>query len=430
MYHRINFRQLYFLCIVLCSLSYSYSTYASQNYVVKINNQLEIDLNYNTAPGDTLLLVLPSEYGLQTAEKNLSNILPKYKTEVWTGDLLESYFLENTAANLEKIPSKDIQILLDKLHKKTNKKIIILTSGRGAIPVLRALASWPAAATPDYLSGLILVHPKLFLKTPEPGLKAELMPSVAKTNQLIYLIQPTLSPFWWNKDVSMQGLQASGSDVFLRSLKNIRNRFYFRPDATTLENNYRKKYPNLILNAIRQLQKFPHKKRSVNKNYIAKNIVTSIKKQKQLSIYKGSPVPPPLKLKTLSGDFYDLKTNKGKVILLNFWASWCPPCVHEMPSMQQLEDHFKSVETDKFSVVAVNMAEDRKTINTFLQNKVSVNFDILLDSDGTALKQWKVFAFPTSFVIDKNGQIRYALYGGVDWMRPDIVKKIQTLISE
>ncbi len=76
------------------------------------------------------------------------------------------------------------------------------------------------------------------------------------------------------------------------------------------------------------------------------------------------------------------------------------------------------------------MAEDRATINTFLNTKVSVKFDILLDSNGKALKQWKIFAFPTSFIIGKQGNIRYAIYGGLDWFNDDVIKKIQHLIDE
>lgn len=425
-----NINRTAFLCLLLCIFFYASTSYAAASKTFSITTEQSIDLNYTKAAGNTLLLVLPSEHGLQAAEKQLLDTLPAYKVEVWVANLLESYFLENTASNLEKLPPEHIQQLIKKLHQYTNKNILILTAGRGAIPLLRALASWPQKNTPAYLRGLILMHPKLFYKTPEPGLTARLMPSVTKTNQLIYIFQPTQSPFWWNRNVYVEGLQKSGSDVFLQSFKGIRNRFYFRPDATELENQYRKLYPKIILKAVRQLVRFKQKKRNVVKNYNAKTLVTSIKKQKQLSPYKGTASPPPLKLKSLTNKTYRLEDSKGKVVLLNFWASWCPPCVHEMPSMQKLENIFKKKNIKNFEIVAVNMAEDKKTINTFLKTKVSVSFKILLDSDGTALKQWKVFAFPTTFVIDKKGTIRYALYGGVDWMRPDIVKQLRQLIDE
>lgn len=394
-------------------------------------SELETDLTVQTAKGDTVLLVFPSEHGPQQANTTLLQTLPKQGIEVWLSNLLESYFLPSSASNLEKIPPEDIQRLIQAAHQRSKKNIIILAAGRGAIPVLRALASWPDKLSPAYLTGLILMHPKLFIKTPEPGLKAEIMPSVSKTNQLIYLFQPVLSPFWWNKNITLQGLQQSGSDVFFRALKNVRNRFYFREDASPIELQLASKYPKLIYQSIRQLTRYPKKQRPVATGYTAGTHVTSTKTQRTLSAYKGKPTPPPLRLKTLTHKAHALAGDKNKVVLVNFWASWCPPCVHEMPSMQRLANHFKKSQAkDKFRILAVNMAEDEKTINHFLRTKVAVKFDILLDSDGTALKQWKVFAFPTSFIIGKQGKIRYAIYGGLNWFDPDVIQKIQQLIDE
>lgn len=123
----------------------------------------------------------------------------------------------------------------------------------------------------------------------------------------------------------------------------------------------------------------------------------------------------------------NLKKLKGKVVLVNFWASWCPPCVHEMPSMQRLQNRFFA---KGFTILGVNMAEDQKTVRHFLKTKVNVQFPILFDSEGAALKRWGVFAFPTSYIIGKKGQIRYAIFGGVDWEKESIVNKISRLLNE
>ncbi|MCK5724872.1 MAG: TlpA family protein disulfide reductase, partial [Gammaproteobacteria bacterium] len=112
---------------------------------------------------------------------------------------------------------------------------------------------------------------------------------------------------------------------------------------------------------------------------------------------------------------------------VNFWASWCPPCVHEMPSMERLQKRFS---TKTFMILGVNMAEDKKTVEHFLNSKVQVSFPILFDENGDALKRWGVFAFPTSYVVDKKGKIRYALFGGVDWENQDILNKISKLVHE
>lgn len=146
----------------------------------------------------------------------------------------------------------------------------------------------------------------------------------------------------------------------------------------------------------------------------------------ELKPYTGTGMTPALALTDLDGKAQDLRDYRGQVVLVNFWASWCPPCVHEMPSMQRLGKRWR----DKpFTIVAVNMGEDAKIVREFAQ-KVKVDFPIWLDRDGAALKRWKVFAFPTSFVLDRAGNIRFALYGALEWDAPETVAQIETLFAD
>ena len=95
--------------------------------------------------------------------------------------------------------------------------------------------------------------------------------------------------------------------------------------------------------------------------------------------------------------------------------------------MQRLADKLGA---EPFTILAVNMAEAEATINNFLQTKVNVRFTILQDQDGAALKSWGVFAFPTSYVIDKQGKIRYALFGSVEWDSEEMLTTFSTLLRE
>jgi len=143
--------------------------------------------------------------------------------------------------------------------------------------------------------------------------------------------------------------------------------------------------------------------------------------------YEGDPQPAELKLKDLNGKTHDLADYKGKVVLLNFWATWCPPCREEMPSMWHLQNEFRG---QPFQIIAVNMGETDVEVNTFLPDKMKRDFVVLMDRDGETLKRWKVFAFPTSFVIDKQGKIRFGLFGATEWDSWDNKQLIKKLLAE
>jgi len=144
---------------------------------------------------------------------------------------------------------------------------------------------------------------------------------------------------------------------------------------------------------------------------------------RDLQVYKGGATPP-LVLKDLSGKTHDLKQYRGKVVLINFWATWCPPCRAEMPSMQRLKAKMAG---KPFVILAVDMGEPEAVVKSYIR-EIKTDFTVLLDKDGRALKAWKVFAFPTSYVVDAQGKIRYGLYGASEWDAADKVKKITQLL--
>ncbi|MBI5783615.1 MAG: TlpA family protein disulfide reductase [Gammaproteobacteria bacterium] len=147
--------------------------------------------------------------------------------------------------------------------------------------------------------------------------------------------------------------------------------------------------------------------------------------ERRLRPYKGTPVAPPLRLTDLDGKTHDLADYKDKVVLVNFWASWCPPCVKEMPSMQRLKEKMAG---KPFVILAVNMAEPENEVRDFLATKVKVDFPILMDRDGAALKAWKVFVFPTSFIVGPDEKIRYGLYGEFEWDTDEIIRVMGGLL--
>ncbi len=143
---------------------------------------------------------------------------------------------------------------------------------------------------------------------------------------------------------------------------------------------------------------------------------------------KPLPVKPaaPLALPSLDGGMVRLEQLRGRVVLVNFWAVWCPPCRKEMPSMARLATNMAG---RPFTLLAVNAGEGPEEIRAFLK-QVPVNFPILLDAEGANLKAWQVFAFPTSYVVDKQGRVRLGLFGSIEWDTPETMAKLETLLDE
>ncbi len=121
-----------------------------------------------------------------------------------------------------------------------------------------------------------------------------------------------------------------------------------------------------------------------------------------------------------SGDY------RGRVTLVNFWATWCPPCVEEIPSLNQLARRYVG---EPFEVVSVDFRESEQAIREFA-TRVSIEFPVLLDPDGRTSLAWKVFSFPSSFIIDRNGRIRYSVNRAIDWNTPEVWTLIDGLLGE
>lgn len=142
--------------------------------------------------------------------------------------------------------------------------------------------------------------------------------------------------------------------------------------------------------------------------------------QTKLKPYNGNIRGPALELVDLQGKQHRLKDYRGQVVLVQFWATYCTPCRKEMPSMNRLQAKLVG---KPFKILAVDMAEERADVQTFV-NEVKPEFTILLDKDGSAIQEWKVFAAPATFIIGPDGEIKYTLYGGVEWDSEEIVNTL------
>jgi cytochrome c biogenesis protein CcmG, thiol:disulfide interchange protein DsbE len=137
---------------------------------------------------------------------------------------------------------------------------------------------------------------------------------------------------------------------------------------------------------------------------------------------------PDFSLPDLLGKTQRLTDYRGKVVLLNFWATWCKPCKEEMPSMQVLWDNLKNRD---FMMLAVSMdrVTTTKDIPSFVET-LKLSFPILTDSWGQTDKRYKLMGVPETYIIDQNGVLREKVIGPRDWTRRESIETIVQLLQK
>ena len=143
----------------------------------------------------------------------------------------------------------------------------------------------------------------------------------------------------------------------------------------------------------------------------------------ELKTWTGGPTPA-LVLQDLHGRTHRLTDYRGKVVVVNFWATWCEPYRDEMPSLERLRTSFAGQPLD---VLAVNLGEPVGRIEGFLKS-MPLGFPTLLDRDTAAAKAWKARVLPATYVVGRDGRIRYVHYGELDWASEPVRKRIDELL--
>ncbi len=151
--------------------------------------------------------------------------------------------------------------------------------------------------------------------------------------------------------------------------------------------------------------------------------------------YKSVPKLQEMKDRTAAPDFtlpdpggkkVSLKDYRGKVVFLNFWATWCPECRTEMPDMERLYREFKG---QGFEIVAVNVKDKREDALAFVK-KLKLSYPIAMDPEGEVGLLYGAFGMPATYLIDRKGVVLARMWGGADWYSPAARNLIKTLVEQ
>lgn len=141
---------------------------------------------------------------------------------------------------------------------------------------------------------------------------------------------------------------------------------------------------------------------------------------------EGSAAPD-FTVKSLAGQDVALASLKGKVVLVNFWATWCPPCKEEIPSMMKLNQQMAG---KPFQMLAIAIDEGGKEAVEGFFKKSGLSLPAYLDTDGAVSRIYGTTGVPETFVVDKTGIIRKKIVGGMDWSAPEVAAYLDELLKK
>ncbi len=415
--------------LLLTLLLISLIAQAETRTEITLPNETDLLVQQFHSDNETLIIWVPSEYGLRSGSMPFAYNVQAEGVDIWMVDLHQTYMAPVGRNGFKTFEYEDIYWLIDYAVKQGWKNIYLGGESRAANLALKAARQWQIKQ-PDkpVLKGLVFFHPHLIDGYTEIGDKADYVKIAKESNLPIYLFQPQYSTKYLRSKELIKHLEVGGSQVFFHPLLGINGGYHLRPDDDLNEADIieKAKAGERVARALKMLAFMPLPQTAANE-YKGK-----LKKDSKREGYKlkamQATTPPKLNIKDQFGKPFDLTDVKNEVVLINFWATWCGPCVEEIPSLMRLS---KKMKGKPFKVVTVNIGETPKhVIDFFNVLKIKPNFEVLFDTDGKAVDDWKIYAYPSNYLLDKNHQIRYGYRGALHWDDENTVKIIEALIAE
>lgn len=407
--------------LLISLLLYTATPFANtEELTVRVSDDNEVLVERFSASGKYLIIWLVPEYGFRESHRSLAKSLAEHNIEIWLSDIIDSLFLPRGSMAIKNLSGKYIADIMEYAHKITGKKVIVMGDAYGSLAALKGAHQWQHRKhKSSYFIGAILFSPYTFASIPALGKLPEYMPVISSTNIPIMIYQAKNSGIISQFNSLIEKLQQHNNPVYTRFIPDVMSLFYkLDPTKSVIEQTKRlpiniKKMIGLLESHGLPLNPIPLKSKVIFNSGIDVSL-------KPFNIQKS---PISLNLEDVHGKSYIKNHYENQVTIINFWATWCPPCVEEIPSLNRLQSKMKDL---PFELLSVNYAEKKSDILKFMQ-EVNIEFPVLLDQDGQYAKQWNVISYPSTFIIGPKGKIEYGANAAIEWDSPEVIDKIKSL---
>ena len=397
------------------------SSLAAEDIIVTTPDGVELTVTRYPAQDKYLLVWLAPEYGFRRAHRIMAEKLSAQGIEVWQADIVESLFLPLGRSSLRQLNGRYVADLIEHAHKLTGKTIAISGDSYAATNALLGARYWQGRNLTDpYLIGAILFSPYSYASIPPLGKQPEYLPIVDSTNIPLVIYQAQNSGVVGQFDKLLAKLRANDSPIYTLIVPDVMSLFY-EEEPTPAMIRSAQSIPASIEQLLPILEKHGVPTNSIP---LEETETTESGIDIDMKVFHGHSKPHAFTLTDINGNTVVRTDFTGKVTVINFWASWCPPCVAEIPSLNRLNE---SMLGHPFELISINYAEDRKTVTDFMR-RIKVDFPVLLDHNGVTAHQWQVISYPSTFVIDSQGKFRYGANAAIEWDAPAIIQKLKLLM--
>jgi len=383
----------------------------------------DLNLHQYPAQGKELVIWIASGYGLSPRDVQLAKDLSQLGVEIWQIDFAQSLFQVGGSNFMRKLDPNYVVDLINAAHVRTHKQVILLSHSYGAIPTLRGATLWQQAKT-DHgrLTGVVLLSPDLYASIPDLGMDPNYLPIAHATTIPIVVYQAGKRGNASQFPRLLAELRRSNDQVFFKLMPAITSPMY-TGDTSKPTMALLRKLPEELAGVLRMLSKLPEPDKIPRYAFRQE---TEARLDSRLKPYRAHPQPRSISLRSADDRHIQINDYKGRVSVINFWATWCRPCREEIPSLNRLR---KLMQGKPFQLISINYAESAATIKTFLK-QVKVEYPVLLDNEGEISAKWNVIAYPSTFVIGSDGKIHYGVNAAIDWDAPEVVQALESLMPK